>query len=556
MSSVDSAGRGSRTDDSRRQVDESNKAEADEARKNAQAIRRLNDLHAEELSKIREDHNRQLEELKVRGREAVSERDMKYQKEIEDVRGVYQKTMQKQQADSESREKITRETAKSEIESRINSDEQRRQQMQGNFNRELAAKDQRFDEYATNSREQQQKSAAQSKRSIDNTYQKEIKTISEDRSQQVAQANRDYKNLRTAKDDQIQNLKSGNEREKNRLTSNFHETYQSQQEDHAARLEDANESLKSAIVENRERFDQALEKRDDMNRESRQKFEDNMENGSGSRVNNLKADKRRLEGELDRQKQSLEEKRAREVHTTRRELGRNIDLLQRDRDDIVQASAERTADMMKRTSEKNDKALNQSIEFFQRKIAVGNANNQERLELQRLQSQRELMLAKSKGESRVSNLAQTTNTENQRLRENYEENIQSQQELHSDRLREIRTKAQKDQSDIVNSLDRKMGDVETKYQEKIGNVQSKYEIQISALREKNTKEARRSGADTSRLTKEMQKRSDVELQAQGSQYEYKIEKLKDAHRKEVESLKERHTESLAQLSRTRVNNKN
>ena len=69
--------------------------EIDESKKHREELATVNETHKEELQKIQDTHERALRDIKARSDDTVTKQDMNYQKEIKDLKDMYNRKIEK-----------------------------------------------------------------------------------------------------------------------------------------------------------------------------------------------------------------------------------------------------------------------------------------------------------------------------------------------------------------------------------------------------------------------------------------------------------------------------
>ncbi len=69
--------------------------EVEQNKKHHQELVGVNELHKEELQKIQDSHERSLRDIKARSEDTITKQDMNYQKEMKDMKDMYEKRLEK-----------------------------------------------------------------------------------------------------------------------------------------------------------------------------------------------------------------------------------------------------------------------------------------------------------------------------------------------------------------------------------------------------------------------------------------------------------------------------
>ncbi len=86
---------GTSTDTIRKLQDSFSEREVEQNKKHHQEIVGVNEVHKEELEKLQTSHERSLRDIKARSEDTITKQDMNYQKEIKDLKDLYEKRFEK-----------------------------------------------------------------------------------------------------------------------------------------------------------------------------------------------------------------------------------------------------------------------------------------------------------------------------------------------------------------------------------------------------------------------------------------------------------------------------
>ncbi len=86
---------GSPTETMRKMQDAYTEREVDQGKKHREELQTVNETHKEELQKIQDQHERALRDIKARNDDTVTKQDMNYQKEIKDLKDMYNRRLER-----------------------------------------------------------------------------------------------------------------------------------------------------------------------------------------------------------------------------------------------------------------------------------------------------------------------------------------------------------------------------------------------------------------------------------------------------------------------------
>lgn len=550
MSSVGSADKRSQQDEALRRARETyQERDVDQSKKHSQEIKRLNEIHQTELRQMEEAHGRQMDDLRERTREAISTRDMRYQKEIEDLRSMHQNQVRKAAVEAEQKQKLTENTMRQQLDKTTMIKDRQAAEQKAQYESQLGKTQTDFREGLNETRESAQKSIVSQREKLNEAHSKELEAVRGDRDRRLDQAQRDFQSMRTAKDRQLGDLESNKRRSEERLSKAHMESLSNQSAEHSGNLQNAREEFQDGIQNNRSRYEKALQKHTDANSLSSESFRNTIQNRISNEVDSASAENRRLKNELVRQQESLTRQKNREVSNTRSAMGENITQLERDRLEAVRVSNARNAKVVSNVIREKDQQLLSSNREFQDKIESEKTKAKEHIGTTKLQHERELASKELQTMTRETRLKDMNQREEAYLKEFYNESLSANRENFESSLREIREQNKRDQGMIFQNFSKASNERELKFQQKLLEMTQRHQNEVDRLKAEQQTALKNQSVAAEREKKVITEQKNVEMQRQASQFENRIAKLEETHRRELDGLKRRHEESLANMTR-------
>ncbi|MDX9731449.1 MAG: hypothetical protein RBT63_06740 [Bdellovibrionales bacterium] len=549
MSSVGSADKRSSQDEAlRRAREEYQEKETTMAKKHAQNLKRMSEAHRAEVSEMQESHNAQLEELKARTREAISARDMKYQKEADRLRTMHQSQLRKNAEENDVRMRTVEAQADGEIRSANARNEQQKTELASQYERQIANQNKKMSESFEQSREDVQQSIGEQKRRMGETHRREMDAVLKGRERMQAEHTRDYSALKQSSDQQIRDLKNAKQSSEQKMSAQYLAGLKEQESAHNANTDFMRESMEQGLADNRERYRKALDKQAEASKNNSEAFQATIGDRVNSRVNRGELENVRLKNELSRQRTDLTRKKNLEVKNTKTAMQSNIDQLEKSRRETVTASNEKTASEIRNLQKKNDELMSRTNRFYQDKLLVDRVNSGERNNAVRSDLEKQLRVSELNAQTR-SNLQQANHQRTEAsMREFYDQSSIALREQYEQSLRDAREKNQQEQDMIFENFTKQAADRELKFRAKLTDVTSKYENQIQMLKDQQGKQLRSQQTLADRERKQAIDQKNLEIQRQSSQYESRLAKQEASHRQQVDQMNRRHEESLASMT--------
>lgn len=552
MSSIGSADKRASQDEALRRARETyQEKETDQAKNHSTEMKRMAEAHQAEVRKIQDAHDAQMEALKSKARDAISNRDMRYQKEIQDLRGLHQNQVRRQALEADGRIQEVQVGAKREVQKNSEIKDQQKQVMAQQYESELDRERKRVSDVSEKSRQVVQTSAIEQRQRLNATHQKEMKTVVEDRDRTRNSAQRNFDSLRKTKDGQIEDLDKAKRTEAQRLSENYTSNVKELSRDHDQNIANAREGFKEGIEKNRGRFEKALEERDMASKNTSEAFKSTVSDRLANRLSAGESKNAQLERDLVRQQSSLTRAKNREVQNTRDTMQANIENLESQRIESLAASNAKNKIEVDRIQKNSEELLGRTNRFFQEKMVADRGLASERHETTKMNLEKRLLVSEMTSDDRTNKLQAINGREEETLKSFYDKSSSAQRENYEQSLNELRETNKRDQDLIFKNFSKQSTEREMKFQAKLTEVNNKFESQIQILKEDGAKQLQNQIAASNKEKKVLVDQKNIELQRQAAQYENRIAKLEDTHKREVDGINKRHEESIVSMTRSK-----
>lgn len=549
MASVNSSGNG---DDALRRARENyQNRESDQAKRHGQQIRQMTETHQQEIQRLKEEHSRQMDELQRKTTELINRKDLEFQRETNGIKELHQKALRRAAVESEDRVNRSETALKNEIERVIKTGAQQRQILKNNYETQLREQDNRFEDYAAGARRAQQQETIETKRRLNQVHQKEVSELVDDRDNRLQEAHNANEELRKNMKDTLKSETRRQANEKDRLVGEHKIAIYGERENHRLAQELQREAFDHGIKRNKERYEAAVEDQRSRMEDARDALSDTVNERLNNQVRGLELSYRKLKEDQSRDRRSNEQKKAMEVQNVKDAMQRNINELERVRAETVDASAKKTREEILRNNEGFEKALSGTNRFYQDKMAMDNLRSNERFMKEKNDHDKVLTQEKLSANARVNKLMSFNQIEEGKLRSFFENTTKQMREGFENTVRELRNRSKQEQETMFAQFNKSSQENEAKFQEELSNVALKYEKQIAIMKEKHQRELKEQQKLAVRQKSEVEKKANTDLKAQESQYQYRLVKLEETQKKEIEALRAQHEEALANLIQVR-----
>ncbi|MES2856115.1 MAG: hypothetical protein V4692_09640, partial [Bdellovibrionota bacterium] len=152
---------------------------------------------------------------------------------------------------------------------------------------------------------------------------------------------------------------------------------------------------------------------------------------------------------------------------------------------------------------------------------------------------------------RAEKLKGSAELEQGKMRAHFDRATMIQKENFDLTLRDLRDTNKREQEKMFTHFATTAQENDVKHQQQMSEVGLKYEKQIAEIQAKHLKELKEHEALVSRQKKELESKGQLEVQTVVGQYENRLSKIEDGHKREIDQLHRKHQETLANLTKNR-----
>ena len=552
MSSVGGASDRSMAEEQIRRMRETTAArEADQAKQQNTKIRNLNETHQAELEEVKDDHSKALDHAREQSRETLSRRDMKYQKDVESLREMHVKALQRQVTDADSVKAEMKKTSKAEMNRVETTSDQQKEMLTKNFENELRHKDSELEDFANTSRNKQSDAADRLKKNLNDRHEEDTLALVKDRDDRVLELQNRVTEIRHEKTEAIRDLEAKKGEGEERLIHNSNLALEHEQKTNAANLQENRKDLKTGLDRLRERYERASTSNRQNLEDTRAELTKDLKARVGTKLQATSDDYERLKAEQPRIEMRSKREKARELSDLRDNMQANIESLETARKGTVEASNAKNKTEIEQILKKDEGTLHESNRYYQDKLATLAQSAQEKSVNGDQDASRLLNQEKTTSNTRFNKLKSFNDAEQSKLRDYFDRASDSLRENYDVALRDMRARNQNEQQALFASFSKRSQENDAKFQTAMGDQSAHYEQKIADIQDSHQKELRETQISLTRQKNDVVKKSEGEIKTQASQYEYRIAKIEESHAKQLDDLKRKHEETLAIMTKTR-----
>ncbi len=549
MSSVGGSGSSSRQDEvARRNREDYQSKESELVKKHHKEIKRLSEAHYSELERLKEVHDRQMRALQDSARKAITQRDQRHQHDIDSMRSLHKKQLQSQTEGMLKREELLTSINKGEKDQALIQMQSRLDHLNKEYERSIREKEEVFRQNLELNREAQKKGLEDQREKLEKTHREELKFLREDRDRKVAQLKNEYSSYRKFAHREIENHKIKGITDQQRAADQMINAVKEEQIDRAISEDLLREGFKDGLSREREKFESALEKERDVYMSGKQALESEVKGRVGSRIDRLEAQNRALEAEKIREGVRLNKAKQREIANVRDSFTKNIEDLQRQRDEAVHSSNEKNAKDIHHLSKKHERIMFDTNREFQTKMETQNFLHKESMDVIQSALTGRADQAQRNADRRVKGIIEHTELAKQRINEKSVETAESLRRNHADEIRSLRFQFEKEKNDAINRIKEMAQQREVGHQEQMAQLKNQHQKEILTYQDEMQKLKKSADENLKRTVEELQRAHKLSLEQQEFRHKDKLQSLEVDHSNRLKTLNRRHDEKMDQLS--------
>jgi len=549
MSSVNSSDSSTSTrDEVRKNREDYKNNEAELVKKHAKELRRLNEAHAQEVENLKAQHDKQVQDMQQHAREAISERDNKYQSEIENIRAMHRKQLQGTMDDSQKKDEIYRETIDREGEARATSSDARLNTLKDQYAREGRDREQETTRQLNQYRDDFHTGLAAQKDALDKAHKNETETIRRERDHKVAELQSNFDSYHRNTESRLKDQQVKHMQDMDRASDNAMHMLAKENTDRAEADSKWRDATSGSLADIREHYNQNNMKNREAFDEAVGRIKDNYDNHVVPEVQHLRNEYQDLQDRSARDQRQLEIKTAREKAQFRDAYGKNVESYKMQRDEAVRTGNERRARDIENLNTRNEKDMVETHRYYSAKL--DDQNRRLRSEYQNINGDFKLRneQVQSIADLRVKNILDDTEAEKQRMTRQQAEAHDMLRRDHQDTLRNLRMDTDAEKVEAIERVKDQAKQKEVEHSERMAQTIQTHQRDILALQDQLVRERKSSDENLRRTIEDMNKAHKTDLDQQMTKYEERIRNLQTAQSEELRRVNRAQEEKLNQLA--------
>lgn len=549
MSSVSgSSARNVQDEKLRRTREEYQEKDAEKIKQLQKDRKRVAEQHKAEIDSLKEAHSQDVERLKNAMKVSMSERDRKYQKEIEELRQIQRKQHEKTISENAATTDATKQNRDREIELAEMRRERQRSNMQRNYESELNELQENFKSELEKLREGQEKALKNQRKDLIAQREQETEILRNQRDKEVADVENRLDQTRRYEKATKNDLIRKNRNDTRRLDEHYTANLQEEKANSAQVRNFEREAYQDSLKALNERYKREKQSDVDDISESQEAYRKEINERYDTDLRKAEA-KLRAERALNlRERDEMTKKQSLEKAGIREQANANIE--------VYKKQAEMAQQSVQNAHTRELEKVNKGNEVTLSHLDKQN-RSQRQIEVQRYAEALDLTEMTLKNQN-----TQIQNNSNLRVKRAYEENARTQQQmekyyvdkiedlkkLHHQQLAEQRESLIKERTEALSRSYDLMQKQEVDFAQRENKMVIDHEDEVKALKNQLVIQKRDLDRDHQKIVEELKKAHQIELETQQIQNENKVRQAQLSHDQEVQRLNRAHQEKLRELA--------
>lgn len=523
-------------------------------RKNAE-LKRAEQRHQQELKRITEEFQAQVDAVKNRSSDSLSDKDRYYQQKINELRDVQRSQMRQKMEDSAGEREAMRNAFEGELQKKNDIFKGQMENKSAQQKDELDARDQRLSEIYQNAREDVKEGLDNNRRLLNTHHKKEMDTVLQERDNQVMDSKAREHQIRKSYESQLAAEKRQREFEVAGWNQKYKDTVQNNSELGQQQLEGRGTYMKAMQDRVIDDYQDKLARKMEQIDEGNEAFRDTVNDRLNSQVRSRESKIARLQAQLSTAMSENERRRALERLHMQEAYEAKLGDLERQKNSQKELFSDLAQKRINDNLDKNNQVLNQASREYKSELSLkSNQHAQDRKSMIELH-QNQMDVLKEQTDKKVRRTEQDSLDNQKMLAGYYNENLEQIKDVYSQRLMEQRDENLNNVYNTNQSLSRRFKNRENALQHKIENMTTRFEETIEKMKEDHKRELKRIESVYAKQITDQEKARKLDREGIELKYENRIAELEDLHQQRTDSMQKKHEEELRNISNTRYSRK-
>jgi hypothetical protein len=470
--------------------DEYDNRESESSRRKNEELKNAERRHNAEIKKLTENFEAKVADLQRRNYETLSDKDLKNQKSIDDLRHLYTEQIRRKSKEGYQDKKILSDTYKSEIENEKEIAANQRDNMSEKQTEALKERDERLTEISQQGQEKMHTAIDDNGRKLREAHDKERDVLLKSKTEAQVRNALETNELRKAYKNQLSDLQRQKDNQDKNWQQKYYDTVRTYEDNDADSAASRSDEIKAQSQNIQSHYEDALAKKSDLMDETNENFKDQVNDRINTQVRSRESQIQGLKNKLVNQQLSSERlSNLEKEHLTQAYEARMADLEQ-ERTEYVDHMNDLVHTRVNEGRDHSDRVVREANKNYRSQMNLINTRNRDEMKLLEDQQKERLSHVESSAEKRVDKLQRIQAQNTHDLSRNYDESVEQLKEGYSARVADQRDKNLADRTQLSQVLTKRVHGIEETYQNRLENLQANYDATLSQMREDHRKELR------------------------------------------------------------------
>lgn len=517
---------------------DSARKEVETAKRHSNEISRLRQEQYEKIQELQELQQKALEEQREAYKSSITERDLQYQKEVEDLREMNRQRLMSVASAQEEKLAKVRESTQGDLGNQKRISDQQIKVLKETFSSEIEGKDKSYREALERTKAMQTEGMARDRDGMSAQHKAKELALRSAYEGDVERLNDQARELRRSKDAQETELKTEVFRTKNNMSDNFAYQLSRERKVNNDQSTAARDAYSAALDAQRDRHKAALDEQQELSKSNYEGFKEDTGARQEGRIQSL--ERKLIETKNSNSDRSVELKRLNDLEKKHLLEGmrNNLNASESQRQLALDDMKQKTAGELKRVAESNSKTLHAMD------VNAKESSNLDRMRAEEEKSQMSIALngenqkLRNQSETRYKQMKESFEKNQAILADIYRGNLLEMQKAYDESLLETRMNGQTERNAIVERLTKQLREIELKAAEKIQLQAVSFERKLADVKSDQIKNVDSLRKDYDTRIKNNQALSVQELANQKLKYETQLTQMKDNYEKRIREMQQ------------------
>lgn len=545
MSSVSGSNGNSGNDDvTRKMRDDYRKKEAELIKKHQKELAAVDQKYTQEVSKLKGQNEDTVKDLRAKTGESLNYRDQRYQKEIDDLRTMHTKQMERLMSENAQKQEVQRDASRGEVKQANMGKSNREEELNKKFNEAVAQNEKKYNAQIETLREKQRESVDNIRSDLNEAHKKESEQSRDYNNEKIGDLKQDLQSTRVNANQRLRNQEIQHMNDKTRIESNNMDNLTRKEKTHNEMMEEMRDGYQDNVKTEQQKFADQMAKNSQLRTQFEEDFSNTVQDRMAGRENRLEREVIDAKNEAVKARVKADRDAGREVKSIRDGYQAKFEYLDQARKDTLTNANEINADNIKNIRAEADQVVSAT-----NKQVMDKTDTEIFRYRQALDSTKQDFAVREKyksdtADTRVMSVREKSLEDEKRLRENYEANLEVLKEGHESETKDVRFGLIKEKNDSMTSLKSEIQKKEGDHQRQMATLTGKYEKRIAELNDQFVREKRLRDNREKQLVSELKRGQDSQLEAVKLKYEEQNKATTAQHSKELQDVTRRQKDQI------------